>query len=150
MLNELPLPQAQWRGLIPHQGSMCLLEQVLRWDDHSIRCATRSHADPGNPLRRAGRLSALHLAEYGAQAMAIHGGLQAARENRRAPPGYLASLRDLKLNIEFLEQVTDELVIEAELLTSGETGWMYRFQAQADGRVLASGRVSVMHQPVPT
>jgi predicted hotdog family 3-hydroxylacyl-ACP dehydratase len=125
---------------------MCLLETVEQWDEAAIRCSTRSHTDPANPLRRAGRLAALHLAEYGAQAMAVHGGLLAAREQRRAPPGYLASLRDVHLHASYLEQVEDALVVQAEILSAGAAGWLYRFRVDAGGRALASGRVSVIHR----
>jgi predicted hotdog family 3-hydroxylacyl-ACP dehydratase len=146
MLSQEPLDRAQWQALIPHQGGMCLLDQVEQWDDGSICCTTRSHASTGNPLRRNGRLSALHLAEYGAQAMAIHGGLLAARENRRAPPGYLASLREVRLHAAHIDQIGGMLEVRAEILARGEGGWMYRFRIQGDGRELAQGRVSVIHQ----
>ena len=148
MLSQVPLRREQWQALIPHQGSMCLLDRVENWDEGSICCSTQSHVDPANPLRRNGRLSALHLAEYGAQAMAIHGGLLAARENRRAPPGYLASLRDVRLAASYIEQIESVLEVKAELLSAGEGGWMYRFRVSAGSYELASGRVSVMHQGV--
>ncbi len=62
-------------ALIPHAGAMCLLDTVQNWDDRQIHCRSETHRNVANPLRFEGRLSALHLAEYGAQAMAIHGGL---------------------------------------------------------------------------
>lgn len=78
------LPKSQWAALIPHQGSMCLLDSVAHWDDVRIHARSGSHARDDNPLRRDGRLRALHLCEYGAQAMAVHGGLlaQAAAPRR--------------------------------------------------------------------
>jgi len=64
------------RELIPHAGTMCLLEHVVAFDDTSIRCETRSHLDVNNPLRYKGRLSSLCGIEYAAQAMALHGALK--------------------------------------------------------------------------
>lgn len=64
------------RELIPHAGSMCLLQHVIEHDDTSIRCETRSHLDAYNPLRYKGRLSSLCAIEYAAQAMALHGALR--------------------------------------------------------------------------
>src|SRR5881398_1435622 len=72
-----PIDKAEIRRLIPHAGTMCLLDSVLGWDDESIVCTTNTHRDEANPLRRDGRLSALHALEYAAQAAAIHGGLRA-------------------------------------------------------------------------
>ena len=57
--------------------------------------ATRSHLDPDNPLRRGDALSALHLVEYAAQAMAAHGALQAGGQAQR---GMLAALRNIRLH----------------------------------------------------
>ena len=67
-MNELP-------ELIPHAGSMCLLDRVVAHSEHDIECTARSHTSPDHPLRRDGQLSALHLVEYAAQAMAAHGAL---------------------------------------------------------------------------
>jgi len=64
-------------SLVPHAGRMCLLQRVLDWDESTVRLATATHRDPANPLRSDGRLRAIHLCEYGAQAMAVHGGLRA-------------------------------------------------------------------------
>ena len=77
------LDRAGILALVPHQGAMCLWDEVLAWDDTTVRLRAGNHRDPAHPLRGAdGRLRALHLCEYGAQAMAVHGGLRA-----RASPG---------------------------------------------------------------
>jgi predicted hotdog family 3-hydroxylacyl-ACP dehydratase len=71
-------------SLIPHQGAMCLLERIVDWNDTNIRLATTTHASPINPLRSNGRLRAIHLCEYGAQAMAVHGALKAQAAGTKA------------------------------------------------------------------
>ena len=70
-------------ALIPHQGGMCLWEHIVEWDDTRVVLETGSHRLLDNPLRANGKLRAVHLCEYGAQAMAVHGALKAAPE--RAP-----------------------------------------------------------------
>ncbi|MGH8502676.1 MAG: hypothetical protein ACREVE_09435, partial [Gammaproteobacteria bacterium] len=74
---RFPVDKDAIRALIPHAGTMCLLDAVLEWDDESIHCTSETHRAADNPLRREGRLSALHAFEYGAQAVAVHGGLRA-------------------------------------------------------------------------
>src|SRR5438094_8372580 len=105
MANYTAISKAEIRTLIPHSGLMCLLDEVVQWDDRSIACVSSTHRDPANPLRRAGRLSAVHAFEYGAQAAAIHGGLRARSAGTTAAPGYLAALRDGRLQVARLDYI---------------------------------------------
>jgi predicted hotdog family 3-hydroxylacyl-ACP dehydratase len=131
-------------SLVPHQGGMCLLERVLAFDDARVRCATATHRDPANPLRRDGRLSAVHLCEYGAQAMAVHGGLLARRAGTAARPGLLVSLRAVSFARERVDDLPGELVVEAERLVESEASWQYAFRVTHDGTVVCEGRAAVM------
>src|SRR5260370_32797265 len=97
MVNDIPINKWEIRTLIPHSGLMCLLDSVSEWDDRSIICISNTHRDPANPLRRDGRLSAVHAFEYAAQAVAVHGGLLARSAGVTAPPGYLSALRQARL-----------------------------------------------------
>jgi predicted hotdog family 3-hydroxylacyl-ACP dehydratase len=63
-------------SLLPHAGNALMIERVVRWDAREIQVATTRHRAADNPLRRDGRLAAVHLAEFAAQAMALHGGLR--------------------------------------------------------------------------
>src|SRR5258708_29373344 len=91
--------KSEIRTLIPHSGTMCVLDGVVQWDDNSIVCVTNTHRVLDNPLRREGRLSAVHALEYGAQAAAVHGGLRARASGTTAPPCYLAALRAVRLHV---------------------------------------------------
>ena len=122
---------------------MCLLERIVSADETSVSCATTTHRSRTNPLRHGDRLAALHLAEYGAQAMAVHGGLT----GHAGRAGVLVAVRDLKLHVERLDDVDGEIVIEAKRLLANPGGLVYSFVARAAGRELGSGRVSVMLAP---
>lgn len=130
--------------LIPHTGRMCLLDGVLRWDSEEISCITNSHLDPDNPLRRDGRLAAVHLLEYGAQAMGVHGGLIARESGTRITSGYLARARDITLAVEFLDDITCSLEIHARKIASSLGGFMYLFYITAATQLLASGQATVI------
>lgn len=134
-------------AMIPHQHGMCLLDGVLAWDDDALHAVSRSHRRADNPLRRGGRLDALHLCEYGAQAMAVHGGLLAARAGGRARPGMLVSLRGVELHCEYLDALPGRLDVHATLLQAGEASQQYEFRIEHAGTLLASGRAAVMLQP---
>jgi predicted hotdog family 3-hydroxylacyl-ACP dehydratase len=131
-------------ALIPHQGAMCLLEHVVEWNAQSIRLTTATHTSSANPLRSAGRLRAVHLCEYGAQAMAVHGGLVAQATGGRAEPGLLVSLRDVKLYCDYIDTLTGELTVEAQRLLEGGGSWQYRFTVKHADTVLAEGRAAVI------
>jgi predicted hotdog family 3-hydroxylacyl-ACP dehydratase len=130
------------RGLIPHAGDMCLLERIVSASEADIVCATLTHRAATNPLRRAGQLAALHLAEYGAQAMAIHGGLYSAGAAVRG--GMLVAIKDLRLSVERLDDFDTELTIHATRMVANAGGRIYSFSARAGGREIGAGRVSVM------
>lgn len=123
---------------------MCLLDEVVAWDEAAIHARTRSHARNDNPLRSDGQLRALHLAEYGAQAMAIHGGLLARAQGAVAAPGYLVSLRDVELAVARIDDIGDALDVHAQRLLAGDGHWQYEFRIEHAGRVLARGRAAVI------
>ena len=141
------IDKAEIRTLIPHAGSMCLLDNVINWDDESIVCFTNTHRDPANPLQRDGRLSALHALEYGAQAAAVHGGLRARAADATAPPCYLAALRDAHLNVARLDDLASPLEVRAQRLFGDAGNTIYKCAISAGGISVAEGRVTIMLRP---
>jgi predicted hotdog family 3-hydroxylacyl-ACP dehydratase len=134
------------RTLIPHSGLMCLLDEVTQWDDESITCVTNTHRDSANPLRRDGRLFAVHAFEYGAQAAAVHGGLRARSVGATAPPGYLAALRDARLHVVFLDDIGSPLQIFAKHLFGDRANTVYEFSVSAGDTAIAEGRVTIVQR----
>lgn len=123
---------------------MCLLERIVDWSDASIRLATTTNTSPNNPLRSNGRLRAIHLCEYGAQAMAVHGALKAQAAGTKAPPGMLVSLRSVALHCDHAEGFAGELLIEADCLQAGATSQQYEFRVLHAGTLLVQGRAAVL------
>lgn len=132
--------------LIPHAGSMCLLDGVQQWDAEQIVCTSHSHLDKNNPLRKNGRLSSLHALEYGAQAMAVHGGLLAQQRGEQAPPGYLAALRDARLLLPRLDNLDGPLVVTATQLMVSAGNLMYTLRVESQNQLVASARATVITQ----
>lgn len=126
---------------LPHAGRMCLLDQLVSWDADNIVCRTGSHRAADNPLRSHDRLHAVVGVEYAAQAMALHGGLLAAGD---VPPakGYLASVRSLKLHVDDLSRVREDLEIRALRLGGEAGGFIYEFEIRGGDQLLLSGRVT--------
>lgn len=142
------LDKSAWSALIPHQGAMCLLDSVVAWDDQRIHATSQSHRRADNPLRSDGLLRALNLCEYGAQAMAVHGGLIARAAGGKAAPGLLVSLRAVELARDRVDDLPGVLDVHAERLLAGAQSWQYAFRIEHAGRLLASGRAAVMLAPL--
>ena len=135
-----------WQDLMPHRGAMCLLDEIVAWDERRIAARAHSHRRPGNPLRRDGMLHAVHLCEYAAQAMAVHGGLLARREGRVAAPGFLVSLRAVRLHVARFDDLPGPLDVHAEKLLDGGGSWQYVFHVEHGGVPLAEGRAAIIAQ----
>lgn len=122
---------------------MCLLEQVLEWDASRVVCRATSHRDADNPLRAHGRLGIACGIEYAAQAMAVHGALVVPEV---APPriGYLTSVREVVLHVPRLDDIADDLGIEALRLAGDANSIVYRFFVRAGERELLRGRAAIV------
>jgi len=131
-------------ALVPHKHAMCLWDEVLAWDAQRIHLRASNHRDAAHPLRSEGRLRALHLCEYGAQAMAVHGGLLAQADGGVAPPGMLVALRDVRLHVARIDDLPQAIECEAQLLAAGEASQQYAFSITHGATPLARGRATVM------
>jgi predicted hotdog family 3-hydroxylacyl-ACP dehydratase len=132
-------------SLIPHAGAMCLLDAVERWDANSIRCRTRSHLLPDNPLRSAGRLAPVCGIEFALQAAAVHGALVGGAPQS---PGWLASLRMTCLCDGRLDDpALGTLFAEAQREHGDAQGLLYAIRLTVcDGRTLLAGRAAIVLQ----
>jgi predicted hotdog family 3-hydroxylacyl-ACP dehydratase len=133
-------------ALMPHEGKMCLIEKLLEWDDDQLICSTESHMRQDNPLRSNQRLNAIHAAEYGAQAMALHGGLLARQSGASPMAGFLVSLRGVKLHRQRLDDTTHSMIIRATKLLADSGNLLYDFQLTINDIPVAEGNAAVMAQ----
>jgi predicted hotdog family 3-hydroxylacyl-ACP dehydratase len=149
---------------IPHQGRMCLLDEVMEWDAQHIRCRSGTHRLPDHPLRSQGRLGVACGIEYAAQAMAVHGALVAgaladswgggalagsvarSKGKGRSEVGFLAGLRDVRLHVLRLDDVEADLICEALLVAGDHGSALYEFalRSEAQPQRLLSGRATVV------
>lgn len=140
-----PLMQKDFSHLIPHKGTMMLIDQVDSWTDQYIYCRTQSHLLKSNPLRLANSLSVIHLIEYGAQCMAIHGGLLSGKST----PGYLAAVRNTRFYVDTLDLIKNTLHIEAKAELKIENGAVYSLRiTDNDQMLLLETRATVINTPL--
>jgi len=128
---------------VPQRGAMCLLDEVVEWNETAIECRTLSHRAPDNPLRAHGRLGIACGIEYAAQAMAIHGALLAVGHTVPTAPGLLASTRGLVFSAERLDDVEGPLTARATYVHGDAAMVLYDFTLSGAGRVLLAGRAAI-------
>jgi predicted hotdog family 3-hydroxylacyl-ACP dehydratase len=133
--------------LIPHSGSMCLIDRALSWNGDEIRCESANHGDVRHPLQRGGILSAVHLIEYGAQAAALHSVLAASAPTHIVATGFLASVRACDLHVERIDDLPGTLQIGASREVRSSEALMYRFEIWHQERSLCSGRLLIRLAP---
>ena len=144
------ITRTEIESLIPHKGSMCLWDEVLEWNATHIRLRAFNHVDTSHPLRSRERLRAVQLCEYGAQAMAVHGGLRASKSGGAAQPGMLVALRGVALHVARIDDLAGAIECEAQVLIEGESSQQYAFRIMHGQTLLAEGRAAVMLQaPAP-
>jgi predicted hotdog family 3-hydroxylacyl-ACP dehydratase len=131
---------------------MCLLDRLLEWSADSIRCTAANPSAADHPLRTASGLLAPAAIEYAAQAMALHGALIAeAQAGDAAPsPGFLASVRSVRLAVQRLDDVPGELGVYAQRQAGNESQIIYAFEVRdGNGRMLVEGRATVVLNAAP-
>jgi predicted hotdog family 3-hydroxylacyl-ACP dehydratase len=159
------LDRAWIEAHIPHDGRMCLLDEVVEWNAQHIRCRSGTHRLPDHPLRSKGRLGIACGIEYAAQAMAVHGalvgaaaaggpalvgrrqgggGASTAASRVRTEMGFLASLREIRLNALRLDDIETDLYCEATCFAANRVTALYDFALWSDVRRLLSGRATVV------
>jgi predicted hotdog family 3-hydroxylacyl-ACP dehydratase len=133
---------------IPHQGRMCLLDEVITWNAQRIRCSTGTHRALDNPLRSHDRLGIACGIEYAAQAMALHGALASAAAGADAGAasrvGLLAGVRDVRLHVSRLDDIESDLLCEVTHVAGDNLTALYEFALRDKDKSLLAGRASVV------
>ena len=130
---------------VPHRGAMSLLETVEHCDDQRI--VARVHVRAGGLFEGADGVPAWVGIEYMAQAVAAWSGARARSAGGSPRIGYLLGSRRYEAAVPAFE-VGAELQVFAQCELMGGNGLgMFDCRIERDGRVLASGRLSVFEPP---
>ena len=135
----MKLDRATIQRLVPHSGTMCLLDEVTQWGASSIECTARV---PGadHPLRRHEAVPAIAACEYAAQAAAVHGALLDHALSPR--PGMLVKLMDVDLHARRFPDGAD-LHVSARMVSRVAAGCLYSFDVRAGSHAICEGRLMV-------
>jgi predicted hotdog family 3-hydroxylacyl-ACP dehydratase len=138
------LKRAWIEAHIPHKGRMCLLDEVIEWNNQQIRCRTASHRAPDNPLRAHDRLGTACGIEYAAQTMAVHDALAGNGASGKPAAGFLASVRAVRQFVPRLDDIESDLICQAGLIAANGLTALYEFALLEGERNLLTGRLTVV------
>ncbi len=129
---------------IPHSGRMCLLDEVLDWENDRIRTSSGGHRAADHPLRAHGRLGIACGIEIAAQTMAVHGALSAGDSGSRPRAGLLAGVRSVRMYAARLDDAQTPVICRATRVAGDESTALYEFDLSSAGSTLMSGRATVV------
>lgn len=139
----MELDKQQLCQLIPHDGSMCLLDGVDSWDERQIQCWSKSHLVADNPLRNSSRLSSVNAIEYGAQAVAIHGRLISDDNSSTSHSGFLVQIKNIDFEDCDLSSLPGNLCVQAEQIHCDNTSMLYTISIKHDQDQIMTGRIMI-------
>ncbi|HVP66834.1 MAG TPA: 3-hydroxylacyl-ACP dehydratase [Anaeromyxobacteraceae bacterium] len=126
--------------LVPHSGRAVLLDEVLEADEQRIRCRVVVRRD--SAFLEDGRVPAVVVLEYMAQAIAALAGLLARASGRPPRVGFLLGSREFRLFADAFA-VGDEILVEAVRVFGDESIGSFECSATRQGEPVASGTLNV-------
>ena len=148
----MQLNRAWIEAHIPHQGRMCLLDEVIDWDRAAHQLPQRRAPRRGSSAARA--WPARRCLRHGIRGAGDGG---AWRAHRRCAPiakpraGFLASVRGVRLHVSRLDDVQSDLICDAVRIAGDQRTALYEFELRCATMRLMSGRATVVldanHRP---
>lgn len=131
--------------VIPHRGTMLLVDRVVRWDAETVAVELTVPAD--GPFHVEGGVPAYMGVEYMAQAVACWAGCQARERSLPPPLGFLLGSRRYESSVPLFRS-GQLLRVEARREILGENGLgVFACRILAADRELATANVSVFEPP---
>jgi predicted hotdog family 3-hydroxylacyl-ACP dehydratase len=140
----MALNKTQIAALIPHGSSMCLIDEVINWDNQVIHCRSNNFSSHNNPLYENDHLDTVLLIEYAAQSAAIHAALlQSSLGVKR--PAYIGAVKDIEL-LARISKNFSSLEIHMNCLLQSDKGAIYEMLVLQNTQPLIRGRLT-LNQP---
>lgn len=131
--------------VIPHRGTMRLIDRLLAWDSDTVAVELRVPAE--SPFHQDGGVPAWVGVEYMAQAIAAWAGCHARGQGRTPPIGFLLGTRRYDSAVERFDSGR-VLRVEARRELLGENGLgVFACRILAGEEELATANVSVFEPP---
>lgn len=128
--------------ILPHDGDMCLLSELLEVTEEKIICSSDTHHDLNNPLRVNTKLYMMAGIEYASQVIALHGQIERLTTDSKPIIGFLASIRDVQMQASLLDEEQGNLLIEATQQMRIDGAVTYGFAIRNRCGAIMAGRLT--------
>ncbi len=132
--------------LIPHDGPMVLLDELVHWEPGKARC--RLTIAPGTRFVADGVVDTIVSLEYMGQAVAACCGYGAFRGGDDIRVGMIIGCRRLDIDVPKL-RVGDELMIQVSEVRAQEEISVYECEVQRAEERVASAQLTLYHADGP-
>lgn len=134
------------RELIPHDGPMVLLDELVHWEPGRARC--RITITPGMHFVSDGTVDTIVSLEHMGQAVAASCGYAAFRGGNDIRVGMIIGCRRMDIDVPTL-QVGDQLLIEVREVRAQEEISVYECDVRRGDEPVASAQLTLYHADKP-
>jgi predicted hotdog family 3-hydroxylacyl-ACP dehydratase len=150
MTEANPFPLYSFEAVVPHTGTMVLLDQIEQWDDEQLQASVTIRADA--PFVDAQGMPAWVGIELMAQTIAALGGCRARRASRPVKIGFLVGSRRYTSSRAYFP-IGAQLQVNVKEIVTGDQGLsVFECRLQASGAysdISASANINVFQPDDP-
>lgn len=150
MTDAKPFPHYSFESVVPHTGTMVLLDQIDHWDDEQLQASVTIRSDA--PFVDAQGMPAWVGIELMAQTIAALGGCRARRANQPVKIGFLVGSRRYTSSQAWFP-IGAKLQVNVKEIVTGEQGLsVFECKLQASGvhtDISASANINVFQPEDP-
>lgn len=147
MTEASQFPLYSFESVVPHTGTMVLLDQIEHWDDAELQASVTIRADA--PFVDANGMPAWVGIELMAQTIAAFGGCCARRASQPVKIGFLVGSRRYIASQAYFP-IGAQLQVNVKEIISGEQGLsVFECTLQGPGDISASANINVFQPEDP-
>lgn len=147
MTEASQFPQYSFESVVPHTGTMVLLDQIEHWDETGLQASVTIRNDA--PFVDANGMPAWVGIELMAQTIAAFGGCCARRASQPVKIGFLVGSRRYIASQAYFP-IGAQLQVNVKEIISGEQGLsVFECTLQGPGNISASANINVFQPEDP-
>lgn len=147
MTEASQFPCYSFESVVPHTGTMVLLDQIEHWDDAELQASVTIRADA--PFVDSNGMPAWVGIELMAQTIAAFGGCRARRAGQPVKIGFLVGSRRYTVSHAYFPIGAQLLVNVKEIVTGDQGLSVFECTLQGSGDISASANINVFQPEDP-
>lgn len=147
MTEASQFPRYSFESVVPHTGTMVLLDQIEYWDDVELQASVTIRADA--PFVDANGMPAWVGIELMAQTIAAFGGCRARRAGQPVKIGFLVGSRRYSVSHAYFPTGAQLQVNVKEIVTGDQGLSVFECTLQGPGEISASANINVFQPEDP-